>query len=305
MAGSSVLSGRPRHVSYDPARPHRLMRLWRKLAESPLGVGWSRGRRLELMHRAMGFAALGFLTLVPLLIVVAATDPASGQGFARWMSQALGLAESSQDEVERLFGLPRQALQRTTAFGLAALAVFGLTFGSAVQTTYEKVWDLPAARWHTMWRHVVWLGMLIVYLMIFVSTPLPGESVLSLAIGAIGDLAGTVLFFWASQRVLLCGRVRWRALLPGAVATAIALLGLRVFSQLVFSPLIASNAVTYGPFGTVLVVQSWLVGVGVVVYGGAIAGRVGHEMWTRRHLARRGGKPRGRRPGPPAAGPHR
>ncbi|WP_053557820.1 YhjD/YihY/BrkB family envelope integrity protein [Streptomyces pristinaespiralis] len=279
------------------------MRLWRKLAESPLGVGWSRGRRLELMHRAMGFAALGFLTLVPLLIVVAATDPASGQGFARWMSQALGLAESSQDEVERLFGLPRQALQRTTAFGLAALAVFGLTFGSAVQTTYEKVWDLPAARWHTMWRHVVWLGMLIVYLMLFVSTPLPGESVLSLAIGAIGDLAGTVLFFWASQRVLLCGRVRWRALLPGAVATAIALLGLRVFSQLVFSPLIASNAVTYGPFGTVLVVQSWLVGVGVVVYGGAIAGRVGHEMWTRRHLARRGGKPQGRRPGPPAAGP--
>ncbi|QIP88843.1 YihY/virulence factor BrkB family protein [Streptomyces sp. Tu 2975] len=268
------------------------MRLWRKLAESPLGVGWSRGRRLELMHRAMGFAALGFLTLVPLLIVVAATDPASGQGFARWMSQALGLAESSQDEVERLFGLPRQALQRTTAFGLGALAVFGLTFGSAVQTTYEKVWDLPAARWHTMWRHVVWLGMLIIYLMIFVSTPLPGESLLSAAIGAIGDLAGTVLFFWASQRVLLCGRVRWRALLPGAVATAIALLGLRVFSQLVFSPLIASNAVTYGPFGTVLVVQSWLVGVGVVVYGGAIAGRVGHEMWTRWHLARiRRGRP--------------
>ncbi|MGN9794471.1 YhjD/YihY/BrkB family envelope integrity protein [Streptomyces sp. NPDC054847] len=274
------------------------MRLWRKLAESPLGVGWSRGRGLELMHRAMGFAALGFLTLVPLLIVVAATDPASGQGFARWMSQALGLAESSQDEVERLFGLPRQALQRTTAFGLAALAVFGLTFGSAVQTTYEKVWDLPAARWHTMWRHVVWLGMLIIYLMIFVSTPLPGESLLSAAIGAIGDLAGTVLFFWASQRVLLCGRVRWRALLPGAVATAIALLGLRVFSQLVFSPLIASNAVTYGPFGTVLVVQSWLVGVGVVVYGGAIAGRIGHEMWTRRHLARRRGGPHGRQ-GPP------
>ncbi|MET9420522.1 YhjD/YihY/BrkB family envelope integrity protein [Streptomyces sp. NPDC006540] len=274
------------------------MRLWRKLAESPLGVGWSRGRRLELMHRAMGFAALGFLTLVPLLIVVAATDPASGQGFARWMSQALGLAESSQDEVERLFGLPRQALQRTTAFGLAALAVFGLTFGSAVQTTYEKVWDLPAARWHTMWRHVVWLGMLIVYLMIFVSTPLPGESVLSAAVGAIGDLAGTVLFFWASQRVLLCGRVRWRALLPGAVATAIALLGLRVFSQLVFSPLIASNAVTYGPFGTVLVVQSWLVGVGVVVYGGAIAGRVGHEMWARRHVARKRGGPPGWQ-GPP------
>ncbi|MER6618321.1 YhjD/YihY/BrkB family envelope integrity protein [Streptomyces xantholiticus] len=262
------------------------MRLWRGLARSPIGVGWNRGRDLELMHRAMGFAALGFVTLVPLLIVVAATDPASGQGFARWLSQALGVAESSQDEVERLFGMPGQALQRTTAFGIAALVVFGLTFGSAVQTTYEKVWDLPAARWHTMWRHVVWLAMLIVYLLAFVSTPLPGDAPLSALLGALGDLAGTVLFFWVSQRLLLCGRVRWRALLPGAVATAVSMAGLRVFSQLVFSPLIASSAVTYGPFGTVLVVQSWLVGVGVVVYGGAIAGRVAHEMWTGRRMTR-------------------
>ncbi|MEU0087435.1 YhjD/YihY/BrkB family envelope integrity protein [Streptomyces sp. NPDC006274] len=267
------------------------MRLWRRVAQSAVGVGWSHGRDLELMHRAMGFAALGFVTLVPLLIVVAAADPGSGQGFARWMSQALGLAESSQDEVERLFGMPGQALQRTTAFGLAALAVFGLTFGSAVQTAYERIWDLPAARWHTMWRHVVWLGMLIVYLLIFVSTPLPGDSVVSSVVGAVGDLVGTILFFWSSQRLLLCGRVRWRALLPGALATAIALLGLRVFSQLVFSPLIASNAVTYGPFGTVLVVQSWLVGVGVVVYGGAIAGRVAHEVWTERRLAGQEGRP--------------
>lgn len=267
------------------------MRLWQRLAESPLGHGWNRGREMELMHRAMGFAALGFLTLVPLLIVVAATDPASGQGFARWMSQALGLAESSQDEVERLFGLPAQALQRTTAFGLAALAVFGLTFGSAVQTGYEKVWDLTAARWHTMWRHVVWLAMLIVYLSIFVSTPSSDGSLSASLVAVLGDLGGTVLFFWASQRLLLGGRVRWRALLPGAVATAIGMLGLRVFSQVVFSPLIASNAVTYGPFGTVLVVQSWLVGVGVVVYGGAIAGRLAHEMRTSRQLSRENGRP--------------
>ncbi|UYQ60731.1 YihY/virulence factor BrkB family protein [Streptomyces peucetius] len=274
-------------MSNEPARTHRPLRLWRRLAQSPLGVGWNRGRDLELMHRAMGFAALGFVTLVPLLIVVAATDPASGQGFARWLSQALGVAESSQDEVERLFGVPGQALQRTTAFGIAALVVFGLTFGSAVQTTYEKVWDLPAARWHTMWRHAVWLAMLIVYLLAFVSTPLPGDSVPNSLLAVVGDLAGTLLFFWVSQRVLLCGRVRWRALLPGAVATAVAMAGLRVFSQLVFSPLIASNAVTYGPFGVVLVIQSWLVGVGVVVYGGAIAGRVAHEVWTGRRLSRR------------------
>ncbi|NUK00393.1 YihY/virulence factor BrkB family protein [Streptomyces lunaelactis] len=270
---------------------HRLQDLWLRILASPVGLAWNRGREMELMHRAMGFAALGFLTLVPLLIVVAAADPASGQGFARWLTQALGVEAASQEEVERLFGAPVEALQRTTAFGLAAVAAFGLTFGSAVQTGYEKVWDLPTARWHTMWRHVVWLAVLIFALLVFVNTPTPAGSVLGTILGTLADLIGTFLFFWWSQRLLLGGRVRWRALLPGAVTSAICMLGLRIFSQFVFSPLIASNAVTYGPFGTVLVIQSWLVGVGFVVYAGALVGRLIHEELTRRRLERDADQP--------------
>ncbi|MEV6786545.1 YhjD/YihY/BrkB family envelope integrity protein [Streptomyces sp. NPDC051098] len=264
---------------------HRFQHLRDRFMASWAGLAWSRGRELELMHRAMGFAALGFLTLVPLLIVVAAADPASGQGFARWLGQALGVSPASEDEVGRLFGVPGAALQRTTAFGLAALVVFGLTFGSVVQTGYEKVWDLPTARWHTMWRHVVFLALLIVFLLAFVNTPSPFHSGLGTVIGVLADLIGTCVFFWIAQRVLLGGRVRWSALFPGAAATAIGLLGLRIFSQLVFSPLIASNTVVYGPIGTVLVIQSWLVGVGVVVYGGAIVGRIVHEHRVHRRMA--------------------
>ncbi|MBT2408847.1 MULTISPECIES: YhjD/YihY/BrkB family envelope integrity protein [unclassified Streptomyces] len=259
-----------------------------RLQASLAGLAWSRGREMELMHRAMGFAALGFLTLVPLLVVVAAAAPGSGSGFGRWLGQALGVTEASRARVEMLFSAADLALERTTAFGLAALAVFGLTFGSAVQTGYEKVWDLPTARWHTMWRHVVWLALLVCYLALLVEIPSPADDALGTSLGTTGDLLGTCLFFWGSQRLLLGGRVRWRALLPGAVATSVGLLGLRVFSQLVFSPLIASNAVTYGPFGTLLVVQSWLVGVGFVVYGGALVGRLLHERLTLRRFRHSG-----------------
>lgn len=265
---------------------HRLQDLYRRIMDSPVALVWSRGGETELMHRAMSFAALGFLTLVPLLILVAAADPASGQGFARWLGQGVGVSSSSQGEIQQLFGRPGEALQRTTAFGLAALAVFGLTFGSAVQTGYEKIWELPTARWHHVWRHVVWLAALVAFLLIFVNTPVTSESVVEVVFGTTGDVIGTFLFFWWSQRVLLAGRVRWRALVPGAVATSLGLLGLRGFSRLVFSPLIASNAVTYGPFGTVLVLQSWLVGVGFVVYGGALLGRIYHEHVVVRRLTR-------------------
>ncbi|MEU9055629.1 YhjD/YihY/BrkB family envelope integrity protein [Streptomyces sp. NPDC048384] len=252
-------------------------RLRHVISRSPVGRGWRRSRDIELWSRSLGFAALGFLTLVPLLIIVSSADPEHGRGFAQWLGEGLGVSRASRRQVEQLFIRPGQALRTTTVFGIAALAVFGLSFGAAVQTGYEKVWDLPPARWWARWRHVVWLGVLTGYLFVSATTTLRGEP---LAGGAVASLSA-VLFLWWSQRLLLGGRIRWRALLPGAVATVIGLLGLRLFSRLVFSPLIASNAVTFGPVGTVLVIQSWLLGVGVVVFGGALVGRLLYEELPR------------------------
>jgi membrane protein len=72
---------------------------------------------------------------------------------------------------------------------------------------------------------------------------------------------------------LLGGRVRWGSLLPGAVATVVGLGGLRAYSALIFDPMIVSNTEAYGAVGVVLVVISWLIGVGYVFYGGSLVGR--------------------------------
>ncbi|MGW7458842.1 ribonuclease BN [Streptomyces sp. NPDC054797] len=246
------------------------------------GRRWAHVRDLELWPRALGFAALGFLTLVPLLIVVSAADTRGGQGFAQWLGDGLGVSPAAKGEIERLFALPGQAWRTTTAFGLALLAVFGLSFGTVMQSGYERVWDLPPARWWARWRHALWLAGLVGVLYLSAITSPWRESP---ARGLIAVAIGT-LFFWWSQRLLLGGRVAWAALLPGAVATMLGLLGLRVFSRLVFSPLIASNAVTYGPFGTVLILQTWLVAIGVVVFGGPLAGRLLRDELLRRRPRR-------------------
>lgn len=252
-------------------------RLRRAFQDSPAGRAWRRSSELELGSRSLGFAALGFLTLVPLLLIISSADPEHGRGFAQWLGDGLGVSTDSKEEVEELFALPGQALRTTTVFGIVTLAVFGLTFGAAVQTGYERVWDLPSARWYARWRHVVWLGVLTGYLFVSATTGVWRGSMA----GVFTTLLSALLFLWWSQRILLGGRVGWLALLPGAGATVIGLLGLRVFSRVAFSPLIASNAVTYGPFGTVLVLQAWLVGVGVVVFGGALAGRLLYEELPR------------------------
>ncbi|GGQ35407.1 hypothetical protein GCM10010279_50340 [Streptomyces mutabilis] len=137
-------------------RSYRFGRLRRAVIRSPVGRGRRRGVHMELGSRSLSFSALGLLTLVPLLIIVSSADPEHSRGFAQWLGEGLGVSTAAREQVDRLFARPGQALRSTTVFGIAALALFGLAFGAAVQTGYEKVWDLPPARWWARWRHVVW-----------------------------------------------------------------------------------------------------------------------------------------------------
>ncbi|MEV6206951.1 YhjD/YihY/BrkB family envelope integrity protein [Kitasatospora sp. NPDC051914] len=253
-----------------------------RLAEVAREV-WRHGRDIELLHRAMAFAALCFVTVVPLLVVIAAASPTSGSGIADWMIDGLGLSGRSAAAVDALFASRREVVSTTTGLSLAALAVFGVSLMAAVQNAYERIWQLPPGAWHTVWRQVVGLGGLIGYVLLAAWSGVPWHrSSAQPALRVVATLIGGVLFFWWLQRLLLGSRVPWRTLLPGAVATALALVGLRVFSRLAFAPLIVSNAVSYGVIGTVLVVQSWLIGVGYCVYAGALTGRALHRAPTPR-----------------------
>jgi membrane protein len=67
----------------------------------------------------------------------------------------------------------------TTALGLAGLAAFGLSFVSAVQVGFERIWALPPARLMSVWRRVVWLAGLVGFLFVAADTSLlPADSVM-------------------------------------------------------------------------------------------------------------------------------
>ncbi|WSJ71761.1 YihY/virulence factor BrkB family protein [Kitasatospora sp. NBC_01250] len=231
-----------------------------------------------MLHRAMAFAALFFVTLVPLLVVVAAAFPSRGSGIADWINDGLALSGRSAKAVGELFASRSEVLNTTTALSLAALAVFGISLMAAVQRTYERIWNLRPGAWHAVWRQVLGLaGLIAVILLTTWRGALPHEATASTALRAGLSVCGGVLYFWWLQHLLLASRIAWSALFPGAVATVAAFAGLRVFSQLVFAPLIVSNAVSYGAVGSVLIVQSWLIGVGYTVYAGAMVGRVSRD----------------------------
>jgi membrane protein len=249
------------------------------------------GREFELMSRAMGFAALAMLTMFPLLIVVAAVGAAAHHGVAVWVVYGMGLSGSSARAVAQLFSTSAKVLSTTSVFSLVLLAVFGLTFAGSVQAEFERIWSLPAGSWHQFWRQTVWLAALTGY--IYAAATVGDFSRHGVLVTVTRVLVALVLglaFFWWGPRFLLGGRVSYLAALPGAVLTIAFLAGLRVFSALVFQPLIVGNAVSYGALGTVLIVQSWLIGVGWVVYAGQLFGRWFDDAWFRAWIESRWGR---------------
>jgi membrane protein len=275
---SRQLGQSPHRTTYRAVREN-VERVWRDLRLMDL---YKSGKEFELMGRAMGFAALSMLTVIPLLVVVAAASAAEHHGVAVWVVYGMGLTRKSAGAVIQLFSAPARVLGTTSVFSALLLAVFGVMFGGSVQAAFERVWGLPAGPWHKIWRQVVWLVGLIAYIYAAATVgaltrhaPLATASRISVAV-VLG-----IVFFWWGLRFLLGARVSYLAALPGAVATVGFLAGLRAFSALVFEPLITTNAVTYGAVGTVLILQSWLIGVGWVIYGGQLFGRWFYDGWLK------------------------
>jgi len=247
-------------------------------------------REFELMHRALGFAALAILTVIPLLILIAAASPAPHRGLAGWVVYGMGLTGSSADAVTRLFSAPARVLGTTSVFSAVVLCVSGVALGGGVQGGFERIWGLPVGPWHKIWRQAVWLAVLIAYIYAAATV---GSVTNSGAVESAGRVAVAVVlgiaFFWWGLRFLVGGRVSYLAAMPGAVATLAGLTGLRAFSSLVFEPLIVRNAVSYGALGTVLIVESWLIGVGWVVFAGQLFGRWFYDAWLQPWAQRRWG----------------
>jgi membrane protein len=138
---------------------------------------------------------------------------------------------------------------------------------------YETIWDLPARGRQDLWRPLVWLVVFFAVVVVASAVGQLGSGVGGLVATALAGLPVLVAWAWWGQHVLLAGRVTWRALLPGAVALAIALAGLRLVLHFYLSRNIESQYLSYGPIGVVFVLQSWFIAFSVVMLGAPLLGR--------------------------------
>jgi membrane protein len=247
--------------------------------ESGPGRLWARLNAVDFMTSSLQFAALAVLCLLPFLIVVAAE---TGRDVRSGLITRLGLDHAAAVRVDALMSRGTHAVAALTILG-ALFVLFGaIGIASTLQLWYQNVYaQQPRRQWlHQLVDRFIWLGGVLIYLgtQEFIAIQLAHTGARIPAYAASFGLA--IIFYWWTIHTLLLGKVSWRDVFPAALATALCVTGLNVFSALFFSGQIVSSATDYGPIGVVMVILSYFIGFGVCIHLGAIIGR----MWNERGM---------------------
>jgi len=230
------------------------------------------------MNSSMQFAVLAVLCLFPFVFLVSA---GSGGDARHALIARLGLDQKAAHDVNQLMSAGNHAVTDLSIVGAVLVLSGALGIASTLQVWYQRLYDqLPAPKWtRQLANRFLWLGGLLVYLTVqdFSWTQLK-QAGFARVTTYIATFILALAFYWWTPHVLLMGRIAWRRLFPAAVATALCVTGLGVFSALLFSGQIVSGDADYGPIGVVAVLLSYLIGLGVCLHLGAVAGR----MWNER-----------------------
>jgi membrane protein len=261
----------PQGTAYDGGR---LQQLAEAVDRSTLGRLWQRLVEVEFVDRSIALAAKAFVSLFPLLAVTAAvTPPVVGEAILASMASRFGLEGDALELVRESFATKDQIRASTSILGVVLTVLFAVSFTTALQRCYLRVWRRPpAGTLRDRQRGFVWLAMTIAFLAMVgavtrVLTGPPG-TVATLVLG----LGGASLLWWWTAHTLLRGDVRWRPLLPTAVATGVGAAVYAAAASVWMPRVIAENVGQFGFVGVALSFVTWFVGFGFLILASVALG---------------------------------
>lgn len=258
----------------------RVARLRSRAEATTAGEVQRRITELDVTHQAAILSALAMVLIVPALVTLAAVLPVgSDHGFAASWTRHAGLDAESAADVRRLFTTDKTVQSSTTAFSAVFTIVSAYAWPAELQKSYRLIWALPRLGLRDLWRPILWIPSLFIVYGIVVAVGLIASGVPGAFVTGVLACPLVLAWTWWTQHFLLSGRVRWRALVPGAIAITSALFVAAVATKIWLPRAITSNYDRYGPIGLVFVMMSWLTMFSLVMLGGAL---VGHTVWRRR-----------------------
>jgi membrane protein len=266
-------------MATEPSRRVATGRAWWSL--SIAGRGFRRVRELDLDTHALALCGQQVLATAPLVVAISAvTQRLAHRDVSFYITRFLGLHGASATDVQRLFG--RSAASISTAdllLGMFVAIVFAATVATVQQRGFELIWTLPRITGVRSYiRQLVWAPALAAFCVAVLLAGRAGHWLDHHVVG-VGSLSMTItqavvtlLFFWWTQHWLLRGRVRWRSLLPGALAVSLFLIATVQLSRLVLPSQISWQVHAYGEIGAVFMLSVWFMAASVIVFLGVLVG---------------------------------
>src|SRR3954454_666418 len=257
----------------------RMAQTKERLDASKVGHVQRRLVKADLANQAMILAALALSLLLPVLVTLAALVPLGAANSLPAVAGArLGLSPAAVADLQALSPSRDAVRGASTVFGSLFTLLSAYAWPTALQRGYEIAWGMTSQGWRGLWRPLVWLTAFVAAGAVLLVLPHsgladPGRTILLLVLWT------PIIFLWSwwTQHFLLRGAVRWRSLVPGAIAMTIGLVGLRAFAAVWLSHAITYNAARYGPLGIVFMLLTWLTALSIVMLGGPVLGAALHE----------------------------
>ena len=167
-------------------------------------------------------------------VAAALTPPVVGQAILASMASRFGLEGKALELVREAFATADQIRASTSIVGLVLTVLFAVSFTTALQRCYLRVWRRPPqGSLRDRQRGFVWLAMM-----------------------------------------LLRGEVRWRPLLPTAIATGVVAAVYAAAASVWMPRVIAENVGQFGFVGVSLSFVTWFVGFGFLILASVALGPV-------------------------------
>jgi membrane protein len=230
--------------------------------------------QLELLDRAYTLAAQTFVTMLPLILAIAAAVSSPGSNLvAEEFIRRFGLVGAAAKSVQDLIVVRSEGIYWV---GLALTLYAAFTLSKRASRAYNAVWGTPQLPIRDQWRALVWI--LVQLVLIVMVTELRGFArdsgpVLALMAGAV------ILLGWAgaevlTQTLLTRGQVARSRILLAAVFATIGRLGIVVWSAFFLTRSMVRQAEAYGPIGVVFALFSGLLIYWVVLLGSTLLAAV-------------------------------
>ena len=247
-----------------------------RLERTLLWAVWDRMLEAEFVDRSIALAGKAFVSLFPLIIVVAAFLPTGMRtSVFTTLTHRLGMSGKALASAREAFATAKEVRRATGILGLILTFFYVSSFTTALQRVYLRAWRRPAGGAIGPYvRGALWFAGLIMYLALLGAARTLLVGGVWTPVFAVIALAGATALWWFTSYAMLLRQVRLRVLLPGGVITGAAMAGYGLISSVWMPETVTRNTHQFGIFGVALSLVTWFSGAAICILVGACAGPV-------------------------------